>query len=98
MVIPASTVEYIHVTVTASPSAVSLTGTPPRFALVTHRTNPTTGEWKTGDWADATTARILAGPGTDLPLTAGTDYRLWINIDPPGAESVVRKAGTVSAT
>ncbi|MBD9721969.1 hypothetical protein PV755_09520 [Streptomyces caniscabiei] len=95
-VIPATSIEYLHVPVTATPAGTSLTGTPVKIAAVAHRNNPGSSEWHTASW-DGTSARILIGPGTDLALTAG-DYRVWIHIDPPGAEAVVRRAGILTVT
>lgn len=74
-VIPASSTEYLHVPVTASPAG---------------------SEWRTASWDDGS-ARLLIGPGTDTVLTAG-DYRVWISIDPPGAENVIRQSGVLSVT
>lgn len=95
MLIPATSTEYLHVPVTA-PSGTDLTGMPVRIAVVAHRADPADSEWHAADWADGA-ARLLVGPGSDTVLVAG-DYRVWINIDPPGAESVVRKAGVLSVT
>lgn len=95
-VIPASSTEYLHVPVTATPAGTSLTGAPVKIAAVAHRNNPGADEWHTATW-DGTTARILIGPGTSLALEAG-DYRVWIHIDPPGAEAVVRRAGILTVT
>jgi hypothetical protein len=69
---------------------------PVRIAVVAHRNNPVEAEWRTASW-DGTTARLLVGPDTDTALTAG-DYKVWINIDPPGAEAIVRTAGILSVT
>ncbi|MFG3585116.1 hypothetical protein [Streptomyces sp. NPDC047990] len=93
MVIPASSTEYLHVPV-AAPQGVDVTGMPVRVAIVAHRATPADTEWRTAAW-DETSARLLIGPGTDTVLAAG-DYKVWINIDPPGAESIVRKAGVLS--
>lgn len=95
-VIPASSTEYLHVPVTAAPVGTSLDGVPVKLAVVAHRANPATSEWRTASWNDGS-ARLLIGPGTDTVLTAG-DYRVWIHIDPPGAEAVVRQAGILSVT
>lgn len=95
MVIPASSTEYVHVPVTA-PAGVDLATAPVRIAVVAHRADPADSEWHAAAW-DAGTARVLVGPGTDLALTAG-DYRVWINVDPPGSEDIVRKAGVLSIT
>jgi hypothetical protein len=95
VLIPASSTEYLHVPVTA-PSGTDLTGMSVRIAVVSHRADPADGEWQDADWADGA-ARILVGPDSGLVLATG-DYRVWINIDPPGAENVVRKAGILSVT
>ena len=95
MVIPASSTEYLHIPVTL-PAGVDSGVTPVRVALVAHRANPSDTEWHDAEWA-GTDARILIGPGTPLALAAG-DYRVWINLDPPGSEDVVRKAGILTIT
>lgn len=95
MLIPATSTEYLHVPVTAPPGT-DLAGVPVRIAVVAHRADPADSEWRVADWVDGA-ARLLVGPGGDTVLVAG-DYRVWINIDPPGAESVVRKAGVLSVT
>ncbi|NUP15370.1 MAG: hypothetical protein HOZ81_04560 [Streptomyces sp.] len=93
MVIPATSTEYLHVPVTA-PTGTNLTGVPVRIAIVAHRADPDDDEWHNADWVGSD-ARLLIGPGTDTVLAAG-DYRVWINIDPPGGEDIVRKAGILS--
>ena len=95
MVIPASSTEYLHIPVTA-PAGVDPTSMPVRIAVVAHRTNPAAEEWRIASW-DGTTARLLVGPDTDTILTAG-DYKVWISIDPPGAEFIVRRAGILTVT
>ncbi|MGP3684141.1 hypothetical protein ACTVZO_05405 [Streptomyces sp. IBSNAI002] len=97
MVIPASSLEYLSVDVTASPAGVDLSGTPPEFAILpdTNRANPSSGDWLTGEWDD-TTARILIGPaGGETALSRG-DWHVWIRIDPPNDELIVRRAGTLT--
>ncbi|MDX3549485.1 hypothetical protein PV724_44225 [Streptomyces europaeiscabiei] len=95
MLIPASSTEYLHVPVTG-PADVDLTAAPVKIAVVAHRANPDDDEWHTASWDDST-ARILIGPDTSLELAAG-DYRVWIHIDPPGAEAIVRRAGILTIT
>lgn len=95
-VIPASSTEYLHIPVTASPAGTSLAGVPVKIAAVAHRSNPADGEWHIASW-DGPVARILIGPDTSLELAAG-DYRVWIHIDPPGAEAVVRRSGILTVT
>ena len=93
MLIPATSTEYLHVPVTA-PAGADLTSMPVKIAVVAHRANPDTDEWQTATW-NASTARLLIGPGTDTALAAG-DYRVWIHIDPPGAEAIVRQSGILT--
>ncbi|GGV45784.1 hypothetical protein [Streptomyces spectabilis] len=95
MLIPASSTEYLHVPVTA-PEGVDLTGAPVRIAVVAHRDNPATSEWKTGVWDDGE-ATLLIGPGSTLVLTRG-DYRVWVSVDPPGAENITRMSGHLGVT
>lgn len=99
MVIPASSTEYMHITVT-TPAGVDLTGTTPKIAILpmTNRNNPSVADWHTGEWASPTEARLLIGPdGGAITLTAG-DYRVWIGIDPPGSEDIVRLSGYLGVT
>ncbi|MEH0627778.1 hypothetical protein [Streptomyces stelliscabiei] len=93
MLIPATSTEYLHVPATG-PDGVDLTSMPVKIAVVGHRANPDDDEWHAASW-DESTARILIGPGSDLALNAG-DYRVWIHIDPPGAEAIVRRSGILT--
>ena len=95
MVIPASSTEYLHIPVTPPPG-VDLTGAPVQIAVVAHQANPDGDEWHEATWVDGA-ARILIGPGTDIVLAAG-GYRVWISVDPPGAENIVRQSGVLSVT
>ncbi|WP_328739890.1 hypothetical protein OHA91_22840 [Streptomyces erythrochromogenes] len=99
MLIPASSTEYVTVTVTAQPAGVDLTGAAPRFAFLpdARRGNPTAADWLTGEWDDADTARILVGPDGASSLTRGA-WHVWIEIDPPNDELIVRQAGTLTIT
>lgn len=99
MVIPASSTEYLHVPVTA-PAGVDITGSPPRLAILpaANRDNPAPGDWITGAWTDGLTARLLIGPdGGSVALTPGS-YRVYVAVDPPGAEHIVRMAGYISVS
>lgn len=94
MLIPASSTEYLHIPVTA-PAGTNLSGAPVKIAVVAHADNPSDAEWHTAEWADGD-ARLLIGPdGGALELTRG-NYRVWIAIDPPGAENITRQAGTLN--
>ncbi|KIZ16844.1 hypothetical protein [Streptomyces natalensis] len=99
MVIPASSTEYLHITVTA-PAGVDLTATTPRIAILSmsNRNNPSTVDWHIGDWASPTEARLLIGPdGGALTLTPG-DYHVWVSVDPAGSENIVRLSGYLGIT
>lgn len=99
MVIPATSLEYVNVTVSTAPAGVDLSGNAPQFAFLadTSRGNPSSGQWLTGEWDDDT-ARILVGPTSgDVALTRG-DWHVWVKIDPPNDEVVVRRAGTLTVT
>lgn len=97
MVIPASSTEYMHVQVSVTPP-IDLDGTPPKFAFLPQsiRTNPTPGDWVEGEWEEGV-ARVLIGPDGDIELTQGV-WQVWIDIDPPNDEHVIRTAGTLVVT
>ncbi|MGW0905015.1 hypothetical protein [Streptomyces sp. NPDC002853] len=95
MQIPASSTEYLKIPVTAA-VGVDLTGSPVRIAAVAHRDNPSGAEWKTAEWAGGD-ARLLIGPGSELVLARG-DYRVWVSVDPPGAENITRVSGHLGVT
>ena len=93
MLIPASSTEYLHIPITA-PAGTDLTTAPMRIAVVAHADNPADAEWHTAEWVDGN-ARLLIGPdGGALELTSGT-YRVWVAVDPPGAENITRQAGVL---
>ena len=93
MLIPASSTEYLHIPVTA-PVGTDLTGAPVQIAIVAHAANPADTEWHDAEWADGE-ARLLIGPDGTLALAAG-GYQVWIAVDPPGSENIVRRAGQLS--
>lgn len=94
MKIAVSSTEYLHIPV-IPPDGVDLSAAPVQIAVlpVSTRTNPAPGDWHTATWADATTARLLIGPdGGVLALPAGS-YRVWVDVDPAGAEHVIQLSG-----
>lgn len=96
MRLPATSTEYVHVPFTA-PDGADLSGTTPRVAFLpsTSSANPDVDDWLTGIWVDGE-ALVLVGPdGGQTELDVG-DYRVWINVDPPGAENIVRPSGTLT--
>lgn len=99
MVIPATSTEYMHVPVTP-PAGVDITGTPPEVAIlpVSNKADPVPGDWRASTWTDGTVARLLIGPnGGAVTLPVG-EYRVWVHVDPPGAEDIVRPAGYLGIT
>lgn len=93
-VMPSTSSEYLHVPVTVTPAGTDLSSAAVRIAVVAHAATPASADWRAASWSGAT-ARLMVGAGSELPLVAG-DYRVWINIDPPGGENVVRQAGMLS--
>jgi hypothetical protein len=69
--IPATSVEYIHVPVTAN---VTLASLPVEVAVITGAANPVEDDWQTAAW-DGDDAVLLVGP-----LVAGTSYRVWVRV------------------
>lgn len=99
VLIPSTSTEFLHVPV-SGPAGVDLTGTAPKIAILpgsTH-TNPEAGDWKTGDWTDDGEARLLIGPDGGAVTLAPGDYRVWVTIDPPGSEKIVRLSGYLGIT
>lgn len=96
MRLPATTTEYVHVPFTA-PTGVDLSGTTPRLAFLpaTSAANPAEADWIDGIWADGE-ALVLVGPdGGQIELDPGS-YWVWINVDPTGAENIIRRPGTLT--
>lgn len=94
--IPAVSIEYLHVPVTAS---VLLDAQTVELTVLTGAPDETTSwiaaTW-TGDAATTRTARLLIGPGTQVPLATGT-WQVWVRVtDTP--EVPVRSAGTLKIT
>lgn len=99
MELPATTTEYIHITVTP-PAGVDITGTPPKLAIlpVSNRNNPGVGDWMTGTWGSGPEALLLVGPDGGAITLARGDYRVFVSFDPPGSENIVRQSGYLSIT
>lgn len=99
MVIPASSTDFMHVSVTP-PAGVDITGTPPQLAILplSNKADPEPGDWYTAAWTDGTVARLLIGPtGGTVTLPVG-EYWVWIHVDPPGPEDIIRKSGYLGIT
>ncbi len=75
--IPAASVEYLKVPISAYPAGVALDDLPVELAVVPDGQTPTGGDWETGLWIDDNAA-VLIGTG-GLVLTPGT-YDVWVRI------------------
>ncbi|MFB4265327.1 hypothetical protein [Nonomuraea sp. GTA35] len=85
--VPASSVEYLHI-----PVADGSAGIPGEIAVISSCDEPVEADWKDAVWDDGN-YKLLIGPGTALPLVAGT-YTAWVRLDAP-PEKVVRRSGPV---
>lgn len=74
--IPSLSVEYVKVPVDGPTDLTALTV---QMAIVSDGQDPAGGDWKTAAWI-GTSAAILIGPATLLPLTKGTTYGVWVKI------------------
>lgn len=74
--IPSLSVEYVKVPVTGPDDLTSLTV---EMAVLPDGQDPTGGDWESGTWI-GTSAAILIGPATSLPLTKGITYGVWVRI------------------
>ncbi|MFI7125979.1 hypothetical protein ACIBQ1_09815 [Nonomuraea sp. NPDC050153] len=75
--IPSISVEYVKVPVLGGPA--NLVTLDVDMAIVPDGQDPAGGDWKAADWI-GTSAAILIGPATLLPLTKGTTYGIWVKI------------------
>lgn len=87
MRIPATSVEYVKVPVTAD---VDLSGLPVEMAVITGGEDPAEDDWQTAAW-DNGYARLLVGP-----LIADTSYVVWVRVTST-PEIPVMQAGSLSA-
>lgn len=96
MRLAATSTEYVHVTITAPPG-VDLTGVTPRVAVLPahQRTNPAEGDWHDAAWS-GTAVRLLVGPDDGAVTLAPGDWWVWVAVDPPGAEHIIRRAGMLA--
>lgn len=89
--IPAASLEYLHVAVTAD---VALAALPVEIALTTSSGAPAEDDWHAAEWADGV-ARILVGPG-EVELEPRTLYTAWVRVT-SSPERPVLEAGPVAA-
>lgn len=85
--VPASSVEYLHI-----PVSDGSAGIPGEIAVISSCSEPVEADWKAATW-DNGAYKVLVGPTTTLPLTAGM-YTAWVRLDAP-PEMVVRRSGLV---
>lgn len=101
--IPAGSLEYVQVAVTANVNNAAYNPTSDQVEFAFPATSDTPTTWYSGAWettpAPATgawTAQCLIGPGGTATLTAGT-YAVWLRItDNP--ERPVRQVGLLQIT
>lgn len=94
--------EYIRVEVTAyeSGALVDPTSKAVSFAFITGSTEPSGGDWKTGEWETDPAgptyyARILVGPSGET--LADGRYNVWLKIA-GSPEIPVRRVGVLTIT
>lgn len=76
--IPSLSVEYVRVPVSGPAGLTSLAVD---MAVVPEGQDPDVGDWKTASWSDTgSEALVLVGPVTDLALTKGVTYGVWVKI------------------
>lgn len=75
--IPSLSVEYVKVPITAGPSG--FTSLTVQMAIVADGQDPAGGDWKAAAWV-GTSAAVLIGPATTLPLVKGSTYGIWVKI------------------
>ncbi|MER7500459.1 hypothetical protein AB0L05_27755 [Nonomuraea pusilla] len=74
--IPSLSVEYVKVPITGPADLAEL---PVQMAIVPNGQDPATGDWKSAVWI-GTSAAVLIGPGSGLPLAKGGSYGIWVKI------------------
>lgn len=70
-------VEYVKVPIDDGPA--NLTELDVDMAIVPQGQDPAGGDWKPATWI-GTSASVLIGPATALPLTKGVNYGIWVKI------------------
>lgn len=76
LTIPSLSVEYVKVPITGPAALADL---PVQMAIVPDGQDPAGGDWKAASWI-GTSAAVLIGPATSLPLTKGVTYGIWVKI------------------
>lgn len=87
VIIPASSKEYLHIPVTDGSASIG-----GEIAVIASCAEPVEADWKAAIW-DSGSYKVLIGPGTALPLTAGA-YTAWVRLA-ASPEIVVRRSGPV---
>lgn len=70
-------VEYVKVPIDDGPA--NLTELDVDMAIVPQGQDPVSGDWKSASWV-GTSAAVLIGPATSLPLSKGVTYGVWVKI------------------
>ncbi|WP_188188033.1 hypothetical protein [Nonomuraea sp. SYSU D8015] len=77
LTIPSLSTEYVKVPIVDGPA--NLTSLTVQMAIVAQGQDPVSGDWKSASWV-GTSAAVLIGPATALPLVKGTTYGVWVKI------------------
>jgi hypothetical protein len=85
--VPTTSVEYLYVPVVEGSASI------PGEIAVVDAGEPAEDDWRDATWDDGS-YKVLIGPGTGLPLTAGL-YTAWVRLDAP-PEKVVRRSGLLN--
>lgn len=79
--------EFLHIPV--DDGSASIAG---EIAVISTCGEPGESDWKAATW-DSGSYKLLVGPGTSLPLAAGT-YTAWVRLE-AAPEKVVRRSGPI---
>lgn len=85
--VPATSIEYLYI-----PVVDGSAGIPAEIAVIASCNEPAESDWKAATWDDGS-YKVLIGPTTSLPLTAGT-YTAWVRLD-VAPEKAIRRSGPV---
>lgn len=69
--------EYVKIPIVDGPA--NLTTLTVQMAIVPQGQDPVSGDWKSASWV-GTSAAVLIGPATSLPLSKGVTYGVWVKI------------------
>lgn len=91
--IPSLSVEYVHATIDGPSNKTTYD---PEMAVLPEGQDPDSGDWQTAEWSGDDVI-CLVGPGTDIELTRGVRYEVWVRIT-ASPEIPVLRPGLIHAT